>query len=82
MLKELYHGKISPSEKKPGYADSQTQKWMKLSAEFEKTLTPEQVQTYRDLSDMQSENAALDNEVLYIQGFKDGALMMMEILSK
>ena len=39
MLKELYHGKISPSEKKPGHADSQTQKWMKLSAEFEKTLT-------------------------------------------
>jgi hypothetical protein len=43
MLKELYHGKISPSEKKPGHADSCTQEWMKLSAEFEKTLTPEQV---------------------------------------
>ena len=46
MLKELYHGEISPSEKKPGHADSCTQEWMKLSAEFEKTLTPEQVQKY------------------------------------
>ena len=82
MLKELYHGKISPSEKKPGHADSCTQEWMKLSAEFEKTLTPEQVQMYRDLSDMQSEDAAKDNETLYIQGFKDGALLMMEILGK
>ena len=82
MLKELYHGKISPSEKKPGHADSCIQEWMKLSAEFEKTLTPEQVQMYRDLSDMQSEDAAKDNEALYIQGFKDGALLMMEILGE
>ena len=37
---------------------------------------------YRDLSDMQSENASQDNESLYIQGFKDGALLMMEILSE
>ena len=82
MLKELYHGKISPSERKPEISVQKTQEWMKLSAEFEKTLTPEQVQMYRDLSDMQSENASLDNETLYIQGFKDGALLMLEILSK
>ena len=82
MLKELYHGKISPSEQKMKTAPEKTQEWMKLSAEFEKSLTPEQIQMYRDLSDMQSENASLDNEVLYIQGFKDGALMMMEILSE
>jgi hypothetical protein len=37
---------------------------------------------YRDLSDMQSEDAAKDNETLYIQGFKDGALLMMEILGE
>ena len=78
MLKELYHGEISPSEKKPEPVDHQTQEYLKLSAEFEKGLS--QIQMYRDLSDMQSENAALDNESLYIQGFKDGALLMMEIL--
>ena len=81
MLKELYHGKISPSEKKTVHASHQTQEWLTLSAEFEKTLTPEQVKMYRDLSDMQSENASQDNENLYIQGFKDGALLMLEILN-
>ncbi|MBR4319416.1 MAG: hypothetical protein IKP69_05130 [Oscillospiraceae bacterium] len=82
MLKELYHGEISPSERKAEPDDRLTQKWLKLSAEFEKTLTQEQVETYHKLSDIQGENAVRDNEVLYIQGFKDGALLMMEILSK
>ena len=82
MLKELYHGKISPSEQKMKTAPEKTQEWMKLSEEFEQTLTPEQTEMYHKLSDMQSENASLDNEVLYIQGFKDGALMMMEILGE
>jgi hypothetical protein len=31
---------------------------------------------------IQGENAVRDNEVLYIQGFKDGAWLMMEILEK
>ncbi|MBR4319960.1 MAG: hypothetical protein IKI37_06895 [Oscillospiraceae bacterium] len=82
MLKELYHGKISPSEQKMKTAPEKTQEWLKLSEEFEQTLTPEQTEMYHKLSDMQSENASLDNEVLYIQGFKDGALMMMEILGE
>jgi hypothetical protein len=82
MLKELYHGEISPSERKAEPDDRLTQKWLKLSAEFEKTLTQEQVETYHKLSDMQGEHASRDNQVLYIQGFKDGALLMMEILEK
>ena len=82
MLKELYHGEISPSERKAEPDDRLTQKWLRLSAEFEKTLTAEQIDTFHKLSDMQAENSARDNEVLYIQGFKDGALLMMEILSK
>ena len=82
MLKELYHGEISPSERKAEPDDRLTQKWLKLSAEFEKTLTAEQIDMFHKLSDMQGENSARDNEVLYIQGFKDGALLMMEILSK
>ena len=82
MLKELYHGEISPSERKAEPDDKLTQKWLKLSAEFEKTLTAEQIDMFHQLSDIQGENAVRDNEVLYIQGFKDGALLMMEILEK
>ena len=43
MLKELYHGEISPSERKAEPDDKLTQKWLKLSAEFERTLTAEQI---------------------------------------
>ena len=82
MLKELYHGEISPSERKAEPDDRLTQKWLKLSAEFERTLTAEQIDMFHQLSDMQGESAAKDNEALYIQGFKDGALLMMEILSE
>ena len=82
MLKELYHGDISPSERKAEPDDRLTQKWLKLSAEFERTLTAEQIDMFHQLSDIQGENAVRDNEVLYIQGFKDGAWLMMEILEK
>ena len=82
MLKELYHGDIIPSDRRADPNDKSLQEWRKLSAEFEKSLTPEQVETYHKLSDMQGESAAKDNETLYIQGFKDGALMMIEILGE
>jgi len=82
MLKELYHGDISPSERKADPNNKLTQEWLKLSAEFERTLTAEQIDMFRKLSDIQGENAVRDNEVLYIQGFKDGALLMIEIFSK
>ena len=80
MLKELYHGDIIPSDRRADPNDKSLQEWRKLSTEFEKSLTQEQIKTYHRLSDMQGESAAKDNEALYIQGFKDGALLMMEIL--
>lgn len=71
MLKELYHGKINRSEWNIcSEIIMRNQEWLRLSAEFEEMLTPEQVDMYRRLSDLQSENAALDNEALYVQGFK------------
>ena len=82
MLKELYHGDIIPSDRKADPNDKSLQEWRKLSTEFEKSLTQEQIKTYHRLSDMQGESAAKDNEALYIQGFKDGALLMMEILGE
>lgn len=82
MSSELTRISISPSERKAEPDDKLTQKWLKLSAEFERTLTAEQIDMFHQLSDIQGENAVRDNEVLYIQGFKDGALLMMEILEK
>ena len=64
MLKELYHGKINRSER--CVQANTNQEWLKLSAEFEKTLSSEQLEMYRDLSDMQSEKTSADEELLYI----------------
>ena len=83
MLKELYHGKINPSERIPRPEPTDmSREWIRLSEEFEKTLIPEQVEIYHRLSDLQSESAALDNEALYVQGFRDGARMMMDVLGE
>lgn len=83
MLKELYHGKINPSERIPRpEPTNMSREWIRLSEEFEKTLTPEQVEIYHRLSDLQSESASLDNEALYVQGFRDGARMMMDVLGE
>ena len=81
MIEDLYHGKINPSEQCAITAPTElSEEWKRLSEEFEKSLTPEQVEMYHRLSDIQSESASLDNEALYVQGFKDGARMMLDIL--
>lgn len=83
MLKELYNGKINPSERIPRPEPSEmSREWLRLSEEFEKSLTPEQVEMFHRLSDIQSENASLDNEALYVQDFKDGSRMMLDVLGK
>lgn len=77
MLKELYHGSINPSER---ISASVNPKWEALSEKFESTLSPEQLEMFHELSDMQSDSAADENAVAYELGFKDGARMMMEVL--
>lgn len=81
MLKELYHGKVNPLERIPRPEPTEmSREWIRLSEEFEKSLTPEQIEMYHKLSDLQSESASLDNESLYVQGFRDGAKMLLDIL--
>lgn len=52
MLKELYHGYITPSDRRADPNDKSLQEWWKLSAEFEKSLTQEQIKTYHKLNDI------------------------------
>ena len=49
MLKELYHGDIIRSDRRADPDDKLLQEWRKLSAEFEKSLTKEQIETYHTL---------------------------------
>ena len=49
MIKDLYHGKVFPSEKIPNHSNLE---YEKLSARFEKTLSQEQLEIFHQLSDL------------------------------
>jgi len=77
MIKEIYHGKMFPSANIPNHPNPE---YEKISSEFEKTLTPEQLEIYHQLSDLQCNDAAFYSEAAYELGFKDGAKIMMAVL--
>jgi len=77
MIKEIYHGKMFPSEKIPNHSNPE---YEKLSSEFEQTLTPDQLKIYHQLSDLRCEEVAFYSEAAYELGFKDGAKMMLDVL--
>lgn len=56
-----------------------SEEWETLSAEFEATLTDEQVKMFHKLCDLQSTSSTDEVRVAYKVGFKDGAKMMIEI---
>ncbi len=53
--------------------------WSELAAEFEATLTDEQRDMFRRLSDLQCTATADELRMVYKVGFKDGAKMIMEV---
>ena len=77
MIKELFHGKVFPSEKIPNRSNPE---YEKLSAEFEETLSQEQLKIYHQLSDLRCNDTAFYSETAYELGFKDGAKMMLDVL--
>ena len=77
MIKEIYHGKMFPSSNIPNHPNPE---YEKLSSEFEKTLTPEQMEIYHQLSDLQCNDAAFYSEAAYELGFKDGAKLMIDVM--
>ena len=79
MIKELFHGKVFPSEKIPNYSNSE---YEKLSAEFEETLSQEQLNIYHQLSDLRCEDVAFYSEAAYELGFKDGAKLIMDVFEQ
>ena len=58
-----------------------SEEWETLSAEFEATLTDEQVKIFLRISDLQCTATADELRMVYKVGFKDGAKMMIEVQS-
>lgn len=83
MIQDFYHGNIIRSEhhcQNPEYQEL-AKKWLSLSSEFENTLNASQIEMFHELTDTQGRSSSIAAEDLYITGFKDGATMMLEILS-
>ncbi len=55
------------------------EEWDKLTAEFEATLTAEQLKMFHRLSDLQCTATADELRMAYKVGFKEGAMMMIEV---
>lgn len=84
IIRELYHGRIAPSE--CSYqSDSEFSKlgfqWLELHNEFVKGLTEQQREVFMKLTDIQGQQTSVATEESYIQGFKHGAKMMLDMLS-
>ena len=79
MIKELYRGKFFPSERIPNHSNPE---YEKLSAEFEKTLSPDQQEILHKLSDLHCSDTAFYTEAAYELGFKDGAKMIMAVFNE
>lgn len=75
MIDEIYNSRLSAIK---NYKTSD--EWEKLAIQFEKTLTEEQTVMFHNLCDLQSETAADEMRAAYKTGFKDGVVMMREIL--
>jgi len=56
-----------------------SEEWETLSAEFEATLTDEQLKMFHRLSDLQCTSSADEIRVTYKVGFKDGVALMREL---
>jgi len=83
VLKELWRGNISPTERsvRPG------SEYKRVSVEsceriehFLATLTPEGRKQWEAICDLQSDMALMGEEDAFIYGFRMGARMMMEIV--
>ncbi len=85
VLKELYRGNITPTERpvRPG------SDYKKASAEiceqigrFLETLSPEGKKQWETISDLQNDMAFWGEEDAFIYGFRLGARMMMDVVGE
>ena len=74
MIDEIYNYRLNTIK-----ASRSSDEWERLCKEFEDTLTEEQQNAFRDLCDMQSSSAAEEMRAAYKAGFKDGAMMILDL---
>ncbi len=83
VLKELYWGNISPTERsvRPGsdYKKASLEICKQLDL-FLESLTPEEKQQWEAIDVLRNNLATMAEEDMFIYGFRLGARMMMEVM--
>jgi hypothetical protein len=82
MIREMYHGAIVRSDRNstdPEYLKL-SERWLELSDKLEQQLTPEQIDLFHEVCDVQGSCGSITAEEMYVAGFRDAARLMIEIL--
>ena len=83
-ISELYHGRLGPSHSIAPNNSEYHQLLDKCSAlreKLEQQLSEEMLAVYTELWDIQAQMASLEMEMNYVEGFRDGAAVMTDVLT-
>ena len=83
-ISELYHGRLGPSHSiKPDNIryHQLLDKCSELREKLEPQLSEDELAVFAELYDMQAQMASLEMEMNYIEGFRDGAAVMVDVLT-
>lgn len=83
ILEELYHGNIRPSEqcvKRNSEYDRLRVEWLRLYEIFTKKYSEDEIKNFNELNDLQSHMAEIVAVENYMQGFRHGAKMILDVL--
>ena len=83
-ISELYHGRLGPSHSITPDNTEYHQLLDKCSAlreKLEQQLSEDALSVYTELWDIQAQMVSLEMEMNYIEGFRDGAAVMTDVLT-
>ena len=83
-IREIYHGRLGPSHSiSPDILryHQLLDKCIELREKLEPQLSEDGLAVFAELYDMQAQMASLEMEMNYIEGFRDGAAVMTDVLT-
>lgn len=81
LLKELYHGNLRITERRPTEAYRERfNRFVKTSEAFEASLTQQQKQTFQQLMDELSDAQCCYEEEMFLTGFCLGSRFLLEVV--
>lgn len=83
ILEDFYYGNIRPSErcvKKDSEYDQMRKEWQKLHEAFTENFSEDKMKKFNELIDLQGHMSEIIAAENYMQGFRHGAEMILDVL--